>query len=715
MARCDLCYDLRKKDVDDPRLAAEMTAEQLLNVEKISSCDICSFIVEGIRHFEDASWSLKRDVSRVYVYALSSRGDSLTVELYFRTDRSKLVLEFYHTNDQKPCWEAIRRRSPVTGFPVLSNGVRWVKSILEECRCQHPSCAIIQEPLLPKRTLYLERLNNGDICVKLRKHKNERDRYIALSHCWGSSPACTTTSKNIKAYQQSVPWEALPTTFRDAIIFTLELEVHHLWVDSLCIIQENAKDWEVESSRMADVYQNAYLTLAATAASNGSEGCFSVKRKSVKEVQLHLKNGDCSIMVREKVKHWRARSTNVSMQPFPLLTRGWVLQERYLSPRTLHFCLQELVWECLGDLTCECGGILADCDPLERLHLVADITEPINPQHNQPIIDKKNHAYDQAVDGQNLDVDVPVWNHAGLENDYIAEGKFHVSDQWHSIVEQYTSLKLSKETDRLPALSGLAMRASSILGTYSCGLWLNTITNDLLWRVPLLEHGYGRPTKFTGPSWSWASVNGPVAYWNDLDDEHDDDEIDRLRYNTQTLGTWLERNEAKQALQRRLQERAARRRAPDLQAECDITLAGENPFGEVNSGRLRITGFIRGAKLLYVNQYGSAKSTIADRHDPLRYRLCIQATSSPFWNKRSLDLELPFFADHILSDGPEAVLEGDLITLLQIRYNIGLVLRLTGIKGEYRRIGIARQSSGYLTLYGLNWMSGSSQHVLTIV
>ena len=102
MARCDLCYDLRKKDVDDPRLAAEMTAEQLLNVEKISSCNICSFIVEGIRHFEDASWSLKRDISRVYVYALSSRGDSLTVELYFRTDRSKLVLEFYHTNGKLP-------------------------------------------------------------------------------------------------------------------------------------------------------------------------------------------------------------------------------------------------------------------------------------------------------------------------------------------------------------------------------------------------------------------------------------------------------------------------------------------------------------------------------------------------------------------------------------------------------------------------------------
>ena len=96
--RCGLCYNLRKKDVDDSRLALEFTAEQVLRGEESKSCDICSLIVEGIRQFENASWSLRKDVSRVYMYALSSRGDSLTVEVYFRTDRPKLVLEFYHTD-----------------------------------------------------------------------------------------------------------------------------------------------------------------------------------------------------------------------------------------------------------------------------------------------------------------------------------------------------------------------------------------------------------------------------------------------------------------------------------------------------------------------------------------------------------------------------------------------------------------------------------------
>lgn len=101
-ARCGLCYDLRKKDVDDPKLALELTAEQVLRVEESKSCDICSLIVGGVRQFEDTSWSLEKDVSRVYIYALSNRGDSLTAELYFRTDRPKLVLEFYHTGGKLP-------------------------------------------------------------------------------------------------------------------------------------------------------------------------------------------------------------------------------------------------------------------------------------------------------------------------------------------------------------------------------------------------------------------------------------------------------------------------------------------------------------------------------------------------------------------------------------------------------------------------------------
>ena len=97
MARCNLCCDLRKKDVDDPSLAVDMTASQLLSAADVGRCDVCSFIVDGILRFEDPTWTLEKDVSRLYLYALSERDDTLSVDIYFRTEKPKLVLEFFRT------------------------------------------------------------------------------------------------------------------------------------------------------------------------------------------------------------------------------------------------------------------------------------------------------------------------------------------------------------------------------------------------------------------------------------------------------------------------------------------------------------------------------------------------------------------------------------------------------------------------------------------
>jgi hypothetical protein len=101
MARCLVCYDLEKKDPDDPRLASEFVPNQLLAVSNNRNhCAACSFILEGIRHFEDETWKFAKDVSRVYLYALASEDDSLTVEIYFHADRPKLVLEYFRTNGE---------------------------------------------------------------------------------------------------------------------------------------------------------------------------------------------------------------------------------------------------------------------------------------------------------------------------------------------------------------------------------------------------------------------------------------------------------------------------------------------------------------------------------------------------------------------------------------------------------------------------------------
>jgi hypothetical protein len=94
---CQVCRGLKKEDNSGQRLACEITSKQLLNAHTSRHCKICSFIVDGILLYEDSTWTIGEDVSLAYLYALSNRGDTLTLEIYFRTERPKLVLEYFHT------------------------------------------------------------------------------------------------------------------------------------------------------------------------------------------------------------------------------------------------------------------------------------------------------------------------------------------------------------------------------------------------------------------------------------------------------------------------------------------------------------------------------------------------------------------------------------------------------------------------------------------
>jgi hypothetical protein len=102
--------------------------------------------------------------------------------------------------------------------------------------------------------------------------------YVALSHCWGQLPKaqqkewCTTTSNEKERRTQGFPIADLALTFRDAITVTRELGQRYLWIDSLCIIQDNPRDWETESKKMEAVFQHAYYTIAATSAEDSTKG-----------------------------------------------------------------------------------------------------------------------------------------------------------------------------------------------------------------------------------------------------------------------------------------------------------------------------------------------------------------------------------------------------------------------------------------------------------
>jgi hypothetical protein len=361
----------------------------------------------------------------------------------------------------------------------------------------------------------------------------------------------------------------------------LKLGFRYIWIDSLCIIQDDAEDWETQSALMSEIYQNAVLTLAATSSTGDNEGCCTrnAHRTPALEITLPEDVGTCRIAVRRPLNHFDSQTTDGLLKHFPLLTRGWAFQERLLSPRVLHICESELVWECREATTCECGGLSQERSPggayhhavkdheeeklqheithqgltghmgdmhLERFdnaHCATDIIRNTEPGFDPPpayedVISPADTANsvssDTVLRSRSSDDDIFAFtalsNVPTYEEDLTPHSKGNKKDcpdlvfHFHRIVEQYSALKLTRPSDRLVALSGLCKRVHHIRNNYLAGLWSDSICYDLLWRVETINldtAGNGaRSLEYRGPTWSWISVDSPVKYWPDIVNFH---------------------------------------------------------------------------------------------------------------------------------------------------------------------------------------------------
>jgi len=110
--------------------------------------------------------------------------------------------------------------------------------------------------------------------IRLCQTGGRRGRYTALSHRWGAKHPLTTITANLEEHQRRIPLEKLPQTFQDAIELTRRLGIRYIWIDSLCIVQDDASDWADESKQMGTIYERSYLTIAATSAPDGDGGLF---------------------------------------------------------------------------------------------------------------------------------------------------------------------------------------------------------------------------------------------------------------------------------------------------------------------------------------------------------------------------------------------------------------------------------------------------------
>ena len=189
------------------------------------------------------------------------------------------------------------------------------------------------------------------LCLRLPK-ENEAVKYTALSHRWGvhppskTDPRFCTTDDNVDARLNGFTLSELPKTFRDAVRVTRELEIDYLWIDSLCIIQWNSEDWKREADRMEDVFASAYCTIAATSAADSDAG-FLARNTSTEYIRVQDSAGNevCVCTHMDDFKN--------DVEQAELNKRAWVMQERILSRRTIHFSANQTYWECGEGVYCE--------------------------------------------------------------------------------------------------------------------------------------------------------------------------------------------------------------------------------------------------------------------------------------------------------------------------------------------------------------------------
>lgn len=124
------------------------------------------------------------------------------------------------------------------------------------------------------------KLFHGGNLKLVQTFNGQTGRYAALSYCWGASLPSTTTTTNLQARESNIDFDTLPKTLQDAILIVRCMDIGYIWMDCLCILQDSKADWEHEAARMADVYSNAYLTIAASRAEHCGEGFIGLRTVS---------------------------------------------------------------------------------------------------------------------------------------------------------------------------------------------------------------------------------------------------------------------------------------------------------------------------------------------------------------------------------------------------------------------------------------------------
>ncbi|KAH8596164.1 heterokaryon incompatibility protein-domain-containing protein, partial [Bisporella sp. PMI_857] len=314
-------------------------------------------------------------------------------------------------------------------------------------------------------------------------NQTEVVKYAALSYCWGSTvegnSQLKTEKSSLEARLAGIPIEIMSQPVKDAVRIARALSLRYIWVDALCIVQDDHDDWDKESVNMGLIYGHAYVTFCLLGSSFGQEGYLD---RTISKIDIGFKSSIappvCGVYtINDPILFPNYTSTTIDLisldehnSSWP--TRGWTFQEYHLSTRLLFFGRSRIHFLCENNQTSE------------------------------------NAADDRHYDS--LFSDIVMSQESGNDT------TMRMYEWWREVLPLYAGRNLTIPKDKLPAISGLAKYvAVASNDSYLAGLWKGDLLRELLWTPTstalrgLKTHlqALDSPNPYIAPSWSWACQN----------------------------------------------------------------------------------------------------------------------------------------------------------------------------------------------------------------
>lgn len=382
---------------------------------------------------------------------------------------------------------------PVLPPSVLDQQViSFIKSSMAKCveACRH---TVPDEFLsLPSRLIKVENDLIRLVAVADISSGGQHVPFSTLSYCWGNVPQLKLGKDTLSRLQRGLNINELAAAYRDAIVLTKALSIPYIWIDALCIFQDDLEDWARESEKMRSIYASSDLTICATTSASSDQGFLD---RTWPRVAVPFKTRVCnsetgiygiqafaygaSELDLHTLAAWDEQPHRQSLWS----TRCWTFQEETFWRRKLYFTSLGLVFSCSNLWYAEATRTKRNSEP-SLFDQIPTILDP-------------NDVY----------------------------------CLWENVISAYSKRGITKISDYLPALSGLARQFGRLFrDEYLAGLWRGDLLHSLLWG-PIPPSILGLETLTTKlerqvqegvPTWTWFN-RGYARYYPDA-------EASRLRY-----------------------------------------------------------------------------------------------------------------------------------------------------------------------------------------